>query len=506
MNWLGEYASLYGDRIIKGKMSNARIVSMTGLPLAHAKALADFCRRGTLPKVDLHNPEKPPEEDDTYDTVDDFEGDLEPAAPEPTKEEAAQYLHDKHYVYNEMDDTYVTFVPGLPKPLVLPGDVHREMVRAYSNFDGNPATVNEIARSVRLPRPWIVKYLKVHGITHDMEPFTPEEVMSRSDDELVEDALQLRRATLYKKLEQAKWSDIKQDAMKWREVEDHLLRAVEAGLTRRQPVKVPKLDLGDPETPFAAVVGLSDFHWGKYGDPGETGEAYNRNIAEHRLFRATADVFSQVARLGRPEKLYVPIGSDFFHVDNQQGTTTSGTPQDMDGSPAEMLVSACHLMEEWIHTLRQVAPVELVLMSGNHDRMLGLALILYLDAAFRSADDVTCKLDRTPRVYRTYGKNLIGFVHGDGVKKTGEMAGLMSQEAKEHWASCPHKTIYTGHLHYEKTETDVAFGVTRRQLPSLSGTDRWHSLNGYVGSPKSMPVYLHDYERGLVAVLHSPMP
>lgn len=496
MVWFEEYAALYKERVVTGKMSNARIVTVTGLPLAHAKALAAFCRRGVVPDL------SPPDQDEGEDAPEtSFE---EPQ--EPSNTEAAQYLHNKSYVYNDTDDTYVTFIPGLPKPLVLPGEVHREIVRAYSNFDGNPATVNELARTVRLPRQWINKYLRVHGITHDMEPFTSEEIMSRSDDELVEDALQLRRATLYKKLEQAKWADIRQDAMKWREVEDHLLRALRDGLSGRQKVVIPKLNIGEAKGPFAAVVGLTDFHWGKYGEVGEVGEAYSRDIAQHRLFRATQDVFSQVSRLGRPEKLYVPIGSDFLHIDNQKGMTTEGTPQDMDGTPAEILVSACKLMEDWVHTLRQVAPVELVLMSGNHDRMLGLALLLYLEALFRGKPDVTVRLDRQPRVYRTYGSNLLGFIHGDGVKKTGDMAGLMAREAAADWSNCPHRTIYTGHLHYEKTETDVAFGVTRRQIPSLSGTDRWHSLNGFVGSPKSLPVYLHDRQRGLVAVLHSPLP
>ena len=499
MIWLEEYASLYSERVTKGKMSNARIVTMTGLPLAHAKALAAFCRRGIVPDPMLPNPDSEDHDASEPDAT-------EVPRAEPSSQEAAQYLHDKQYVYNDGDDTYVTFIPGLPKPLVLPGSVHREIVRAYSNFDGNPATVNELARTVRLPRQWINKYLRVHGITHDMEPFTSEEIMSRSDNELVEDALQLRRATLYKKLEQAKWADIRQDAMKWREVEDHLLRVIQTGLVGRTPANIPKLDIAASEEPFCAVVGLTDFHWGKYGDIGETGEAYNRDIAEHRLFRATQDVFSQVARLGRPEKLLVPIGSDFLHIDNPKGMTTDGTPQDMDGTPAEILVSACKLMEDWIHTLRQVAPVELVLMSGNHDRMLGLALLLYLEALFRGKKDVTARLDRQPRVYRTYGKNLLGFVHGDGVKKTQDMAGLMAREAAAEWSQCPFRTIYTGHLHYEKSETDVAFGVTRRQIPSLSGTDRWHSLNGFVGSPKSLPVYLHDRQRGLVAVLHSPLP
>jgi hypothetical protein len=375
-------------------------------------------------------------------------------------------------------------------------------VRAYSNFDGRPASINELARSVGLPRPWIVKYLRVHGITHDREPFTSEEVMVRSDADLQEDALQLRRAAVYRSIEKAKWKEVERDALRWREVEDQMLRVITSALSDRQTPSVPPLDLGSSARPYAAVVGLTDFHWGKYSDPGENFDAYNRDIARDRLFDATENVMNQLTLFGRPEKLIVPIGSDFLHIDNQNGQTTSGTPQDMDGTPAEILVSGCVLMEEWILTLAQIAPVELVLMSGNHDRLTGLAILMYLDALFRNSEQVRCRLDRTPRTYRVYGKNLLGFVHGDGAKKTVEVAGHMAREQAQVWGSCPHRTVYTGHLHHEKTETDTLFSVTRRQMPSLSGTDRWHALNGYMGAPKFLPVYLHDRQRGLVAVLH----
>jgi hypothetical protein len=270
--------------------------------------------------------------------------------------------------------------------------------------------------------------------------------------------------------------------------------------THRPP---DRLDLKPAKRPYAAVVGLSDFHWGKYSDAGENWEDFNREIAEKRLFSCTEEVLSRVAQFGAPEKLYVPVGSDFFQIDNHLGQTTKGTVQDMDGNPAEILVSGCELMVKWVNSLRQMAPVELVLMTGNHDRHTGLSLLLYLDAYYRTSIDVTVNRTRTPRVYFCYGQNLIGFIHGDGVNKTKDLAGLMAKEAKEHWAA-EHKTIYTGHLHYEKTETDVSYGVTRRQLPSLSGPDRWHSLHGYVGAPKSLPIYLHDKEKGLVAVIHGP--
>lgn len=430
-----------------------------------------------------------------------------PEDAEPSEEKESvdlkSYTTDKRVWYDAEADVYTTYLPGEPHALAIPGSIHREICRAYSNYDNNPASVNELARSFKLPRNTLVKYLRIHGITHDREPFTPEEIMTRSEDDLAQEALQIRRAAIYRRIESDRWKEIKKDAAQWRNFDDTIFREFLSLLSETKAAVPPKLDLKPAKRPYAAVVGLSDFHWGKYSDAGENWEQFDREIAAKRLFACTDDVLSRMAQFGTPEKLYVPVGSDFFQMDTQQGTTTRGTVQDMDGTPAEILVSGCEFMVSWVNRLRQICPVELVLMSGNHDRHSGLALLLYLDAYYRTSIDVTVNRVRTPRVYTRYGENLIGFVHGDKVGKTKDLAGLMAREAKEDW-SASHRTIYTGHLHYEKTETDTSYGVTRRQLPSLSGPDRWHAASGYVGAPKSLPLYLHDKEKGLVAVIHGP--
>ncbi len=498
-HWWEEYAAktggrtlTYGERILHNRSSAGRTAKMTGLSKEYGRQLARWLRTGALPTL----PHPDSREAPSPATV---------APPVEREADGSDLLLSADYIHNERDDTYVTFVPGVAKPIVLGGETHRAMVRAYSNFDGQPATLNELARTFGMPRNWLVGYLRVHGITHDREPFTPEELATRSDDELVGDAMQMRRMAVHKKLERAKWTETLKDAQRWREVEAHVLTPLLAALKGRKPVKVRRLALPDASEPFAAVVGISDFHHGKYSDAGENWTAFNRDIARARLFAATVDLLARLNAYGRPEVIYVPIGSDFLHIDNDKGETTSGTPQDSDGTPAEMLVTGAALLEEWIATLTQVAPVELVLMSGNHDRMMGLALLMVLEATFRQHPDVTARMDRTPRTYRAYGRNLIGFVHGDGVKKTRDIAGHMAQEAAEHWAHCTHKTAYTGHLHNERTETDTIFNVTRRQLPSLAGTDRWHARNGFIGAPASLPLYLHSKERGLVGVLYSPV-
>ena len=410
------------------------------------------------------------------------------------------FVSDDRYWYDKENDSYVTFIPDVG-PLTVPGTVHRAMLDMYSNTIGE-GTINMVCREFGMPRVWFVKYKKIHGWTKDHEPFTAEEMMARDTDELVEEALQKRRATFYRRFEKKKWSEVQKEANKWREFEDQVLSQLLETIGDRSPAKVHKLNIKVAKAPYAAVVGLSDFHWGKYSDM-ENGELFDRNIARKRLFSCTEDAVSRLVQFGAPEKIIVPIGSDFLHIDNDAGTTTRGTPQDNDGNFYSILETGCTLMEEWIESLRQVAPVHLVLMNGNHDRAMGYVILLYLRAFFRNAPDVTITTETTARQYVAYGKNLIGFAHGDTVGKTKDLAGHMAREAAKEWSHCPYRTIYTGHLHYEKTETDVAYGVTRRQLPSLSGPDRWHARSGYVGSPKSLPVYLHDKDRGLVAVIHA---
>jgi len=474
---LGKLARQHGQNIVKHRYSLQKIMSLCGVDKDAAveiKAIA----KNLNPKKSTSQPNEGP----NY----------------------KSFISTKRVWYDQESDVYTTYLPGIPHAVEFPGQVHRDLVRAYSNYDDSPATVNELARTFKLPRSWIVKYLRVHEITHDVEPFSKEEILSKSDSELVEEALQIRRASLYTKIEKEKWRDIKKDASKWRSLEDSLLRHIGASLgDRGERKEVPKLNLPvDSDRRFIAVVGLTDLHFGKYASKSETGEDFNKEICRDRLFESTQEVLSRVLHFGIPEEFVVPIGSDFFHVDNYQGSTTRGTPQDMDGTPSDLLVEGCLLMETWVEFLRKISNVRLVLMTGNHDRLLGLSLLLYLDALYRDSGDVVVSRDRTPRTYMAYGKNLIGFSHGDGVKKTSDLAALMSTEASDHWGGCTHKVIYTGHLHHEKVEVDSFYGVTRRQLPCLSGSDRWHANHGYVKQTKSLPVFIHDKEEGLIAVAY----
>lgn len=375
---------------------------------------------------------------------------------------------------------------------------HKQQIRVlYSDFDGNPHSATEIAFKLNLPVYEIRRFLKNSKFSHSSLPFSREALASTPANEIKEILWDLKEVSVRNDFDKAAVRKQQDSARNWDSFEVKVLERLEAAAATRPPAKfgsVVRL-----EKSHAVVVGLSDLHWGKYSDEGTNKERYNREIASKRVFDATEKV---LVRLPSVEKFIVPIGSDFLHIDTDLNTTTKGTHQDVDGNPFELLETGCHFMEQWINRLLDIAPVDLVLMSANHDRMTGLAILLYLEAVFRNDPRVNVDRNRSFRAYVQYGQNLIGFVHGDGVKKLGDLAGHMAREASDLWGRTKHRVIYTGHYHYEKREIDTAFGVIRHQLPSLSGTDRWHSLHGFQGSPKALPFFVHHHDEGVINVLY----
>lgn len=420
----------------------------------------------------------------------------------PKKNEGQSWLADGSYIYNEATDTYITWLRSSPAPLVVNGQRHRDLIKAYSNWDGGPATLNEMCRTFEIPRPWLVEYLRKHGVTHDREPFSAEEVMGRDTEELVEEALQHRRAALHQRYEKAKWHEVQKDADKWRAFDQSVLQHLSNHMAeeRANPRTARPVIMRKAEERYAFLVSPTDFHWGMRSWAGEVGQAaaYNREIAEERLFRHTENL---VARLpGRPEKIIVTIGSDFFHIDGQLNATTRGTPMDTDGSPTEILVTGCDLNVKYIEALAQVAPVEVVLMSGNHDAHNGRALLLYLSAWFRDDARVFVRREFTKRVYLRYGAVGCVFEHGD-TTKVKDLGIIFAVEGSEVWSATKHHVAFGGHLHHHKVH-EIG-GVVHYLNPSLAGSDRWHSESGYVLSSPALVGYVLDYEHGVTSWMQS---
>jgi hypothetical protein len=403
----------------------------------------------------------------------------------------------KNY-YDKNEDNYVFHINR--EMVVVTGKTHRAMKRAYSSTGGS-LTIEQMARKFKLAPSFIAQYVKTNSWNHAMDIFTDEEIREQTEEELVADAIRIKRQSIEEKVNKKYWNDLSKIAEKYIQIEQEWAKEFKEIISKENlaPKKVDKIKMSKAN-PYAVVLSPTDLHYGKGSWIEETGEAYTLEEARFRLLDRTNNLISRLP--GKPEKIVIATGSDWFHVDNETGTTTAGTPQDMAASPAQILVDGCKLAREHIDMLRTVAPIEVVFMRGNHDRHSALALMLYLDAVYENAKDVTITVSPKLRQYVKWGNNLLGFTHGDGVRGN-DLPAIMATEERKSWGEHEHHVWFHGHLHHQRLlETS---GVTIIQLPSLAGHDRYHYRKGFVLARAGISAHLIDKDLGLIGNLFAPV-
>jgi hypothetical protein len=148
--------------------------------------------------------------------------------------------------------------------------------------------------------------------------------------------------------------------------------------------------------------------------------------------------------------------------------------------------------------LISVADVHFTYNPSNHDYTNGFFLADCIQTHFRNCTNITFDCSLLHRKGYKYHNNLIGTTHGDGAKSQ-DLPLLMAQEFPMEWSQTKHRYVYTHHVHH-KTSKDY-IGVTVESLRSPSGTDGWHSRNGYQHNPKAVEGFIHHPTFGQVARL-----
>jgi hypothetical protein len=147
----------------------------------------------------------------------------------------------------------------------------------------------------------------------------------------------------------------------------------------------------------------------------------------------------------------------------------------------------------------ETAPVDILLVPGNHDRQSSLHAARFIWAFFHNNPSVHVDFSCRPRKYYTYGKTLLGFTHGNE-EKHADLPILMATEVPRQWAETDCHEIHLGHYHKRKSIRTVSVdsfnGTDIRILPSLCGTDAWHHRRGYVSGKHSAEALLYEYDDG----------
>jgi hypothetical protein len=230
------------------------------------------------------------------------------------------------------------------------------------------------------------------------------------------------------------------------------------------------------------------------------GRQYDVDIATRTFYAALDDLLTKGAAL-KPAQILLPLGNDFFNVDSLAKTTTAGTPQDESARWQESFLAGRKLLVEAIELCRDVAPVQVVMVAGNHDTQRLYYLGETLAAWFRHCADVQVNSSPTQRKYVRWHRTLIGFTHGDN-EPAASLPIIMATERRADWACTAHHEWHLGHFHarQKKVFQSVAdqHGVIVRVLPSLCPADAWHKSRGYQGA-RAAEAFYFDPSAGCVA-------
>lgn len=256
------------------------------------------------------------------------------------------------------------------------------------------------------------------------------------------------------------------------------------------------------EHPCLLEICAFDLHWGKLAWAEETGDNYDTKIAKTRFFDAIDKLLARASSFNI-ERIVFPIGNDFFNSDysHPYSRTTAGTPQEEDLRWQKTFREGRKLLFEGIERLRQFAPVDVVVVPGNHDFERSFYLGDSLEGWYSHVQDVTVNNDASTRKYYKYGECLIGYTHGDN-EKVADLPMLMAVEKSKEWAETKYREFHLGHFHSKKEikyqSTKETAGVVLRWMRSLSGTDSWHAKKGYKGAIQSAEAFVWKKDEGIV--------
>ena len=263
------------------------------------------------------------------------------------------------------------------------------------------------------------------------------------------------------------------------------------------PIKYKK-----PKDPHLLEISIFDLHFGKLCWHEETGENYDTKIASKRFMNAINNLI-QKAQGFEIDRILFPIGNDFFNADKSfpYNATTKGTPQEEDLRWQKTFRAGRQLLIKGIDLLTQIAPVDVLVVQGNHDFERAFYVGDALECWYNNNKNVRVDNNANPRKYKVYGKCLIGFTHGNN-EKMQNLPLIVAHENPNDWSNTKYREMHLGHLHHKK---DIKFisthefnGMTIRHLRSLSGTDAWHNLKGFKGSLQSAEAFVWSKQNGLV--------
>jgi hypothetical protein len=241
-----------------------------------------------------------------------------------------------------------------------------------------------------------------------------------------------------------------------------------------------------------AEISIADFHLGK-----KTKEIESVKERKEFYLKIVRQLVLKASKIFNINKLVFVISNDFFHTDTFHNTTTNGTPQDVLTDFANEYEEGFDLLVQALSFVESYAKkVEVVLVQGNHDRTKSFYLAHALEIFFSRNKKIEFQRHSSVTKHVILGNTFIGYHHGNC--KIEQLPLLFATgDAAVEFGKAKYREIHTGDKHHYMAKEIK--GVRMQQMPSLSGTDRWHEDHNYVNNIRSALMLIYHPVAGKVA-------
>jgi len=258
---------------------------------------------------------------------------------------------------------------------------------------------------------------------------------------------------------------------------------------------------------------IPDSHLGKDGFQSHWGI----DEAVRRVLTVVSE-FVDLAKEHRVERICLPLGHDLLHIDQEHvsrsgtlHTTSSGTPVERSHPWSALFLVGSELGSAIIRSCLEVAPVDILVVPGNHSGRSEFGVGRVLVSEFKNSPDVNIDLGVDIEKYSTlisrimagetseiesglsfdryyeWGVNAWMDTHGDHCAFNDLPLNFAIQNGAL-WGRSIWREVNTGHKHLSKTRpvgfaTNEKGQCTVRISPSLSPQDAWHERFNFHGMP-----------------------
>jgi hypothetical protein len=230
---------------------------------------------------------------------------------------------------------------------------------------------------------------------------------------------------------------------------------------------------------------MPDFHIGRQAFDNE------KQLFEDALWSIT----ERATRNYDIGQIELPIGNDFLNSDNIKYGTTKGTAQFDYQKWYESFRNAWQLLASNISALRDVSPINVRTILGNHDQARMFYVGDVLSAYFHNSDiNVVNNINQFHHF--VFGDNMVMYDHGE--IKAADYPLIMATEFPKEFSKTKYREVHTGHFHKEMV--NEYRGIKVRYLPSLAKNSDWEKQKGYKHIHQAQGLVWHK-KHGLIDII-----